>query len=679
LFGLTHAATIEPPYTMTFAPLESRIQEATAQPRWVRSGDELHGEVDLPFLTGGARARVEVGLHSLEVLLQRGTLVLLLDLLLFSCIWALAVAADGSLFRWLRARRYEWMNSYRVRLTFVLFGFFVIPAMVFAFWSHRGVLAGDRQSRELLVNEMLLASRADAESGDLVRASMRLDAPLFLFERGRLAASSDSLFLQLAPLGRRLPPPVFRSIVLREGMEASHLQEVGGEQALVGYRTISLAGPTPGRAVLAAPARADHSAIDRRRRDLGVLVLFSTAVGALAALLLSGFAARQLARPIGVLRGAALAIARGERDPQLPEEPRSEFAAVFTAFRAMANDLNASRGQLLEAQRRTQAILRNVASGVIAFDGDGCVTLANPRSAVLLGMALEPGASVSDAPLAPLQGQISAFILDDDDDREFDQEIGGRQMHCWLTRLHSGDGGAVLTLDDVSEVARAQRVIAWGQMARQVAHEIKNPLTPIRLGVQHLRRAHTDKRADFDRILDANVARILAEIDRLDEIARAFSRYGVAPAQTADTEPIDVGDVARDVVALERMGEGDVEWRYEETEGSLVAIASEDELREVLLNLLENARHAGARVVTMNVVRKSTTIVLTVDDDGHGIPAEVLPRIFEPHFSTRSSGSGLGLPISRKLIEGWGGNIRVESTPGKGARVTILLLAPLEL
>jgi nitrogen fixation/metabolism regulation signal transduction histidine kinase len=237
----------------------------------------------------------------------------------------------------------------------------------------------------------------------------------------------------------------------------------------------------------------------------------------------------------------------------------------------------------------------------------------------------------------------------------------------------------VLTLDDVSEVARAQRVIAWGQMARQVAHEIKNPLTPIRLGVQHLRRAHTDKRADFDRILDANVARILAEIDRLDEIARAFSRYGVAPAQTADTAPVDVGDIARDVVALERMGEGDVDWRYEETEGSLVAIASEDELREVLLNLLENARHAGARVVAMNVVRKSTTIVITVVDDGHGIPADVLPRIFEPHFSTRSSGSGLGLAISRKLIEGWGGKIRVESSGGEGALVTILLLAPLEL
>jgi nitrogen fixation/metabolism regulation signal transduction histidine kinase len=216
-------------------------------------------------------------------------------------------------------------------------------------------------------------------------------------------------------------------------------------------------------------------------------------------------------------------------------------------------------------------------------------------------------------------------------------------------------------------------------MARQVAHEIKNPLTPIRLGVQHLRRAHLDRHADFDRILNSNVARILSEIDRLDEIARAFSRYGVAPTQTPDVSPVDVGDIARDVVALERMGEGEVEWRYEESEGSLLALASEDELREVLLNLLENARHAGARVVTMTVSPRATTVVVEVMDDGHGIPEDVLPRIFEPNFSTRSSGSGLGLAISRKLIEGWGGQISVTSAPDQGARVTILLLAPREL
>jgi len=393
-------------------------------------------------------------------------------------------------------------------------------------------------------------------------------------------------------------------------------------------------------------------------------------------LLLSGIAARQLARPIGILRGAALGIARGEREPTLLEEPRSEFAAVFSAFRTMAADLNRSQAQLVAAQQRTEAILRNVASGVVAFTGEGRVALANPRSAVLLGMRLEPGSAPDDQRIASLTAYVRDFLRGADEELEFDQEIGGRQMHGWLTRLRSGDGGAVLTLDDVSELARAQRVIAWGQMARQVAHEIKNPLTPIRLGVQHLKRARMDKRPDFDTILDSNVARILAEIDRLDEIARAFSRYGVPAAPRADIAPIDIGDVVRDVVALERMGESGMEWTYEEGDGSLMALASGDELREVLLNIMENARHAGAEHVRVSVGRSAESLRVDVTDDGHGIAADVLPRIFEPHFSTRSSGSGLGLAISRKLIEGWGGEITVASTPGQGARVTILLRLP---
>jgi nitrogen fixation/metabolism regulation signal transduction histidine kinase len=494
---------------------------------------------------------------------------------------------------------------------------------------------------------------------------------------GKLTASSDSLFVQLAPLGLRLPPAVYNNLEIGEEMTASSLQPVGPSRALVGYRLVS--GADRRSAVLAAPARADHLAIDRRRRDLGVLVLFTTAVGALAAWTLSGIAARQLARPIGILRGAAQAIARGEREPEIPTQPRSEFDAVFSAFRAMAGDLNASRGALVAAQKRTEAILRNVASGVIALDAKARVTLANPRSAALLGVRLETGSALDEPRLAPLTGYVRSFLNGNEDEREFDEEIGGRQMHCWITRLGGAGGGAVMTIDDVSELARAQRVIAWGQMARQVAHEIKNPLTPIRLGVQHLRRAHTDKRADFDHILDANVARILAEIDRLDEIARTFSRYGVAPSRGAEASPIDVGDVARDVVALERLGEGDVEWSYTESEGSLVALAAEDELREVILNLLENARHAGAKAVRVSVQRGPSIVRIDVRDDGHGITEEVLPRIFEPHFSTRSSGSGLGLAITRNLIEGWGGQIAVTSSSGKGTHITISLRAPREL
>jgi nitrogen fixation/metabolism regulation signal transduction histidine kinase len=254
-------------------------------------------------------------------------------------------------------------------------------------------------------------------------------------------------------------------------------------------------------------------------------------------------------------------------------------------------------------------------------------------------------------------------------------ERDGRSLRGQLTRLPSG--GAVLTLDDVTDLARAQRVLAWGEMARQVAHEIKNPLTPIRLGVQHLRRARG--RPDFDDILEQNVSRILTEIDRLDEIARAFSRYGGAPQERPAAESVDVVSVVRDVVALETLGESDVAWTLEADDVLPSALAQPDELREVLLNLYENARLAGAHRVHTTVRGGGTStgaagVVVSVHDDGGGISAEVLPRIFEPHFSTRTSGSGLGLAITRRLVERWGGEVTIESSKEQGTTVRVVLL-----
>lgn len=261
-------------------------------------------------------------------------------------------------------------------------------------------------------------------------------------------------------------------------------------------------------------------------------------------------------------------------------------------------------------------------------------------------------------------------------------------MQARLTRLPSG---AVLTIDDITQLASAQRVLAWGEMARQVAHEIKNPLTPIRLGVQHLRRAWRDGRGDFGDILDRNVSRVLEEIDHLDEIARAFSRYGTAPSEREPGVPIDVAAVTWDVLALERLGDADdqapVQWVFEGPTGEtqpgqgseaptpVWALCQRDEMREVLINLLENARLASARTVRVRLVTEPGQVRLDVVDDGSGIPADVLPHVFEPHFSTRTSGSGLGLAISRRLIEGWGGAIALSSTPGRGTTVQIRLRA----
>jgi two-component system nitrogen regulation sensor histidine kinase NtrY len=277
---------------------------------------------------------------------------------------------------------------------------------------------------------------------------------------------------------------------------------------------------------------------------------------------------------------------------------------------------------------------------------------------------------------AAVATRVAHFLGTTQEEDGFEIERGGRTLRGQLTRL--ARGGAVLTLDDVTELARAQRVLAWGEMARQVAHEIKNPLTPIRLGVQHLRRAHG--RSDFDQILEQNVSRILTEIDRLDEIARAFSRYGGAPEERAPAEPTDLATVLRDVVALETLGESQVRWDYVAADDLPPALARGDELREVLLNLFENARLADARTVRATVMRGAAVdgtlaVVVQVTDDGTGIAADVLPKIFEPHFSTRTSGSGLGLAISRRLVESWGGSVTIESEPGRGTTVRVTLLA----
>jgi two-component system nitrogen regulation sensor histidine kinase NtrY len=668
-YGLSSGEGNEPPYTVQVVgdPLPPRESI-----KWRREDAELHGDWPVQGPEGAARAHVEVDLRGLDSLIPRGGLLLLIDLAAVGLVWLLASTADGRVGRWLRLRRRR-VRSYRTRLSLALFLFFLVPAVAFAIWSWQQLFNDAQQSRRLLVTETIRAVASDRRDPSWLRnESRRLDTKLLLYDAGVLVDASDSLFAELAPLGSLLRPDVHRALVADE-VSATRSEPVAGATGMMGYRVMP---GSHGNLVLAAPARVDDVQLDRRRRDLGVLVLFATAVGAMAALWLSAVAARQLARPIGALRAAARSVARGERELPFGGEQTSEFVPVFRAFEAMAEDLGASRAALVEAQRRTDAVLRTVASGVMAVDEQGRVILANPRAETLLGELPHAGEPVSRMSSSAIAARLAGFLRSGAEEEAFDMERDGRSLRGQLSRLASG--GAVLTIDDVTELAHAQRVLAWGEMARQIAHEIKNPLTPIRLGVQHLRRARG--RPDFDTVLDQNVSRILDEIDRLDEIARAFSRYGSAPEERPPAEPTDVVAIVRDVVTLEQMGEGGVAWscRVEGSPGP--ALARGDELREVLLNLFENARLAGARSVTAVVCADgkddaAPAVQISVTDDGSGIAADVLPRIFEPHFSTRTSGSGLGLAITRRLVESWAGSVTIESTPGKGTVVRVVLKA----
>lgn len=455
--------------------------------QWTRRATHFHAEWALAPTPGrSARVRADVGFASYDMVLARGMLVVLVDLFVVVVLLVLDLLADGVLQRWARTRVVRWRGSYRLRLTLALYAFFVGPALIFGAWSYRRLQVDDRSARELLVGEALRLARLAPEASAATRpvapavasadaapqiAGVPGDALLFVYRHGQLIAASDSLLVALAPVGRWLSPDVQRALGTSEDLIATAMAHIGGRDILFGYRTL---GPD---IVLAVPEHRDDAALEQRRDDLGILVTLATVLGALAALGLSGVAARQLARPIGTLRAAALAVAGGSRAPIKDAEAPAEFAPVFTAFDRMARELAASEAQL----------------------------------------------------------------------------------------------------------SRAERVFAWGEMARQVAHEIKNPLTPIRLGVQHMLRAWRDRRPDFGTILEDNASRVLREIDHLDATARSFSRYGSGAPAEIDT--VDVSAVARDIAALEALGADGLAWRTRGAEVPCWAHARADELREVLLNL----------------------------------------------------------------------------------------------
>jgi signal transduction histidine kinase len=188
--------------------------------------------------------------------------------------------------------------------------------------------------------------------------------------------------------------------------------------------------------------------------------------------------------------------------------------------------------------------------------------------------------------------------------------------------------------------------------------------------MQHLRRVYRDRerRGDFDRTLEETSERVLEEIDRLDTIARAFSRFGAPVEAQEPPARVDAAAVAREVVQLYGLAGEGARVRLE-APAPVPAELRRDELKEVLVNLLENARDAGAGEI---VVRAAGGCV-SVADDGRGIDPELLPRIFEPRFSTNTSGSGLGLAIVRRLVESWGGRVEVASELGRGTVVTLHL------
>ena len=681
---LQGAASVQPPYQINLSPPVPPPAAPTDKMVWTRTGWSVRGERRLELPGGVRHVHVTVDLRDPWALLVRGALVVALDAALLAGCWLVSLALTGG---WrlrfppvLTALR----TSYRVRLAAALGAFVVLPVLAFAVWSFARLGDEARRGGDLLISQTLrdAAATAGASSSDqpaavarsVTELGDRLDADLWLYRDGVLAGTSAPVLGELGLVNWFLAPDAFVRLVLHDELELIDDGRTAGRTIRVGYLVVRSESPQV-QEVLAAPQLLDDERVRQQQEDVALLLIFAILAGLVAAVYLADVAARGLARPVAALREAAGAVGSGAPLPAFPPGAPREFAPVMSAFERMASDVTRSRTALEDARRRTAQVLANVATGVIAVDDGLRVTMANPRAAELLGVPLAPGDLLPQA--APAEWQmvwdaVRAF-LDGASERIVEREfvVGARQIRAQLASLGPAPEGCVVALDDATALTRAARVLAWGEMARQVAHEIKNPLTPIRLGIQHLQRAREKKTGrDFDATLAETAERILAEIDRLDAIARAFSRFASPTTEALPLEPVDVHAVAGEVVRLYALGgvEAQAAVALAGAAGTPVS-ARRDELKEVLVNLLENARNAGARHVNVRVSGSGRR--LDVEDDGRGVSADALAHVFDPAFSTTSSGSGLGLAIAKRLVESWGGTIALASAAGRGTTVTI--------
>ncbi len=662
---------------LTLVPLlPGDVATAAETPRWSPEPEGWRGEMLLTTPELEYDAHFLVAIPGPLVLSARATLILFLNMVTFFAAWG----AGRTMSRGLRPPFGGWLvavTSFRARITLALFGFFLLSNAIFGTVAFQALSTATQRASETLAERITedAAGWYYELSGAMELLARRVGGDLLEYRDGALRDGSVEELVRLGVYPGWLPLDVHQLLSSRRELRTVELSGLGRFAYATAFRRL------PDGDVLAAPVSLRAGAEAVRRREVMDLLAFAVIVGALLSLGLALLVGRALARPLLILQVASERVGGGNLRVRLPEERADEFGSVFVAFNRMVGRLRRARRDLVRTTRRTEAIVEEAATGVVALDAAGRVTLVNPRAEGLLGRPISVAKPLSEegGPSDELARWVRLYFRDGVRESATDLQLGDRRLRVRARRIERQGplGGAVLSIEDVTDELRTERILAWGEMAQQVAHEVKNPLTPIKLSVQHIRRAWEDRRKDFNAILTKNVEAILGEIDRLASIATSFSRFGAPRAAGEEPlEGVDLAEVVGETLAL--YGSGAPEISFEASVGAEVprVTARPAELKEVLVNLLENARAAVEThgVVKVEASLGADTVELRVRDNGSGIPEELMGRIFEPHFSTRSTGTGLGLAIVRRLVESWGGSVDIESSPGQGTVVRMELV-----
>jgi two-component system, NtrC family, nitrogen regulation sensor histidine kinase NtrY len=564
---------------------------------------------------------------------------------------------------------------------------------------------------------------------DLVRARPTFDVDRPWFE-GFLTARATSLGLPVAQLLRSPTQTVARAsidviknpslpteddfeeaakapdpicMVPREGRVFGALMRLPAYDAylLVQREVPQVAVEFPG---VSRAAAAEYLTIDAGRRAvqvafasmfalIGLIMLFSAIWFGL------NFANRFVA-PIRRLINAADQVASGNFYAQVPvRKTEGDLAHLGETFNKMTSELRHQRDDLTEAseqndrrRRFTEAVLSGVSAGVMGVDGRGTVTIANPSAEAILGT--ERGA-LSDRPLATAAPEIAALVAEAGEGRQrpVQKQItiqrGSRERTIAVRvtgeQSPAGERGYVVTLDDITDLVAAQRTSAWADVARRIAHEIKNPLTPIQLSAERIRRKYgrviTADKDIFEQCTDT----IVRQVDDIKRMVDEFSSFARMPKPAIEKN--DLAEIVRQAIFMMRVAHNDIRFTLAPGPDRLEAAFDGRLLSQALTNILKNATEAIAAVpesergqpaidvaVQVETAGEGEFVTIAVTDTGKGFPVEGRQRLLEPYMTTREGGTGLGLAIVSKILEEHGGGIELDDNPnGRGGRVRLRL------
>lgn len=409
-----------------------------------------------------------------------------------------------------------------------------------------------------------------------------------------------------------------------------------------------------------------------------VLVLLAVTLLLLFATVWVGlYLSRRFTEPLLAVAGATQRVAEGDALEEVDVPASDEVAILVDSFNAMVRRVRTTEAEILASNQELATLLATVPTGVLSINAGGDRFRPNPAAAKLLGypdwaQQWRPMDELNRPGLEELYGRLEAG-QQENLRCELDLQTSGESFHVDITSRPLPGGGKVVAIDDLTQLMQAQRQAAWSEVAQRIAHEIRNPLTPIQLAAERIQKRASTLDGEMRSIVTAGCEAIVAQVSGLKELVDSFQEYARMP--TIALQLTDISRIIRELCSLYDGVRPGLEVTADLPGDPIIAMVDPVLLRQALVNLLDNAASAVVGNGRVSIVAKTSgdDVILEVEDTGVGLPTDDTEVLLEPFFSTKGRGSGMGLALVHRVVIDHGGSLELENLEPAGARVRIIL------